>query len=78
VGGLIRSAGDIAVINGDLLIDEKHIGKALKRSRVVEEQIRDRYGSYMKGLSTDISSAQKEKSSYYFWNEHRGDDSMFH
>lgn len=78
VGGLIRSAGDIAVTNGDLLIDEKHIGKALKRSRAVEEQIRDRYGSYMKGLSTDISSAQKERSSYYFWNEHRGDDSMFH
>ena len=78
LGGLIRSAGDIAKIEEDDLIEERHIAKAIKRSRAVEEQIKDRYGSYMKGLSTDISSAQKEKSSYYFWNEHRGDDSMFH
>lgn len=78
LGGLIRSAGDLAVIDDDEFIMEKHIKKALKRSRTAEEQIQDRYGSYMKGLSTDISSAQKERSSYYFWNEHRGDDSMFH
>jgi len=78
LGGLIRSAGDIAIMTQDPFINENHIKKALKRSRTVEEQIKDRYGSYMKGLSTDISSAQKEKSSYYFWNEHRSDDSMFH
>jgi ATP-dependent Lon protease len=78
LGGLIRSAGDIASVQGAEYIDEDHLSQAIKRSRAVEEQIRDRYGSYMRGLSTDISSAQKEKSSYYFWNEHRGDDSMFH
>lgn len=77
LGGLIRSAGDIAVINGDGFIEERHISTALKRSRPVEEQIKDRYGSYQKGLSTDITSSQKEKSPYYFWNEHQNDQ-MFH
>ncbi len=77
LGGLIRAAGDVAVMDGDSVIELEHIKKALKRSRSVEEQIRDKYGSYMKGLSKDLSSSQKEKSPYYFWN-HQGDDSMFH
>jgi ATP-dependent Lon protease len=77
LGGLIRSAGDLAVIEGEQLIEEKHIKSALKRSKPVEEQIKDRYGSYQKGLSTDITSSQKEKSPYYFWNEHENDQ-MFH
>ncbi|MFP4546083.1 MAG: Lon-insertion domain-containing protein, partial [Methanomassiliicoccales archaeon] len=78
LGGLIRSAGDMAVVEGDGVIEDRHIREAIRRSRTVEEQIADRYGSYMRGLSTDLSSSQKEKSSYYFWNEHRSDDSMFH
>ncbi|MFW5914652.1 MAG: ATP-binding protein [Thermoplasmatota archaeon] len=78
LGGLIRSAGDMAVVKGDGVIEERHIREAIRRSKTVEEQIADRYGSYMRGLSTDLSSSQKEKSSYYFWNEHRSDDSMFH
>lgn len=77
LGGLIRSAGDLAVIAGDEFIEEKHIKDAVKRSRTAEEQIKDRYGSYQKGLSTDITHSQKEKSPYYFWNEHRNDQ-MFH
>lgn len=76
LGGLIRAAGDIAVSEGAGIIEPKHIELAIKRSRTVEEQIRDRYGSYTKGLGTDISSSQKEKSPFYFWNEH-GDDQMF-
>jgi ATP-dependent Lon protease len=77
LGGLVRSAGDLAVIEGDQLIEERHIKSALKRSKPVEEQIKDRYGSYQRGLSTDITSSQKEKSPYYFWNEHQNDQ-MFH
>jgi len=76
LGGLIRSAGDIAVMEGAKHITGEHIDKALRRSRSVEEQIKDRYGSYNKGLSKDVSSAQKERSSYYFETEHV-DDSMF-
>ncbi len=77
LGGLIRSSGDLAVSLGDCLIEEKHVLAAQKRTRPVEEQIRERYGTYMKGLGTDISSAQKEKSPYYFQNEHIRDDRAY-
>jgi len=76
LGGLIRAAGDLAVVEDAELMNAKHIAKAVVRSKTAEEQIKDRYGSYTKGLGTDISSAQKEKSPYYFWNETK--DSMFH
>ena len=76
MGGLIRAAGDLAVMEGAPLITGDHIQKAIRRSRSVEEQIKERYGSYNKGLSKDVSSAQKERSSYYFQTEHM-DDSMF-
>jgi len=76
LGGLIRAAGDLAVGENAELITATHISKAVERSKSAEEQIKDRYGSYTKGLGTDISSAQKEKSPYYFWNQTK--DSMFH
>ncbi|MCL2033034.1 MAG: ATP-binding protein [Methanomassiliicoccaceae archaeon] len=76
LGGLIRAAGDIAVMEKAPLITADLIKEARKRSRPVEDQIRERYGSYMKGMSKDVSSAQKERSQYYFENEHL-DDQMF-
>ena len=76
LGGLIRAAGDIAVMEGAELITADHVRRALRRSRTVEDQIKERYGSYNKGLSKDVSAAQKERSQYYFQTEHV-DDSMF-
>jgi ATP-dependent Lon protease len=76
LGGLIRAAGDIAVMEDAPLITADMIKEARKRSRPVEGQIKERYGSYMKGVSKDVSGAQKEKSQYYFENEHL-DDQMF-
>ncbi len=76
LGGLIRAAGDIAVMEDSELIEADHIRRALRRSKSAEEQIRERYGSYNKGLGKDVSSAQKERSSYYFQTEHL-DDNMF-
>ena len=76
LGGLIRAAGDIAVMEDAELITADHIARALRRSRTAEDQIRDRYGSYNKGLSKDVSSSQKERSSYYFQTEHL-EDNMF-
>lgn len=76
LGGLIRAAGDIAVMEGAEFITEKHLERALKRSKPAEDQIRERYGSYTKGLTRDLSSAQREKSDYYQSYEH-ADDSMF-
>ena len=57
-------------------ITDEHIAKAIRRSRPAEDQITDRYGSYTKGLSNDISESQKQKSEYYLENEHL-DDQMF-
>jgi len=74
LGGLIRSAGDIAVTEGAETIDADHIRRAIKVARTIEEQIRERYGSYMAGVGTDISAAQKETSPYHYWNAHEADD----
>lgn len=68
LGGLIRAAGDIAVLEKDELIDVRHIKQALKRAKTIEEQIKERYGSYYGALEKDISGAQKESSPYYFRN----------
>ncbi len=76
LGGLIRAAGDIAVMESADLITAEHIERALRRSRTVEDQIRERYGSYTQGLGKDVSSAQKERSNYYYQTEHL-DDNMF-
>jgi len=73
LGGLVRAAGDLAVFEKAKLIEGRHIKDALKRSRTVEDQIRERYGSYYGGLSKDISGAQKESSQYYYWNYQQSD-----
>ncbi len=73
MGGLIRAAGDLAVMEGADLITPEHIKGAMPRSRPVEDQIKERYGSYQKGMSKDITKAQAERSDYYLENEHIGD-----
>ncbi|MEM2870028.1 MAG: ATP-binding protein [Thermoplasmata archaeon] len=74
LGGLIRTAGDLAVMSGDKLVEAAHIRAALKRSRTVEEQVRDRYGSYFAGVARDISLAQRDYAPYNLWNQHLSDD----
>jgi ATP-dependent Lon protease len=74
LGGLIRAAGDVAVVEGAKLIEARHMKEALRRARPVEEQIKERYGSYMGGLSSDISTSEKESSPYHYWNYHVHDD----
>ena len=74
LGGLIRAAGDLAVTEKGRVIEADHIRRALRRARAIEEQIRERYGSYYAGLGQDITQAQKETSPYHYWNVHPGDD----
>ena len=62
MGGLIRASGDIAAIAKEKYIEAKHIKLAMKVSKTIEEQIKERHGSYHAGLSTDMSSSQKEMS----------------
>ncbi len=74
LGGLVRAAGDIATIEQAGLIEARHVRDALKRARPVEDQIKDRYGSYMGGVSSDVSTSTKESSPYHYWNYHVHDD----
>lgn len=75
MGGLIRSAGDIAVAEGSEVIDAAHVQRAIKVARTAEEQIKERYGSYEGGMSRDMTQAQRNASPYHYWNYHDwGDD----
>ena len=74
LGGLLRSAGDIAVTEESGVIEADHVKRAIKIARSIEEQIKERYGSYTAGVGTDMSLAQKESSPYHYWNVHEGDD----
>jgi ATP-dependent Lon protease len=75
MGGLIRIAGDIAKTNKDKIIEGKHIKQAIKRAASIEDQIKERYGSYQSGLARDVSSAQRDgQSPYNYWDQHIHDD----
>ncbi len=67
LGGLIRAAGDLAIMNGDKYIERKHVEKAIEISKPVEEKITKRYGSFNAGMMKDVTESQKP--SYNYWNE---------
>jgi ATP-dependent Lon protease len=46
----------------------------MKRAKSIEEQIKDRYGSYQGGVASDMTGAQKQNSPYHYWNQHFTDD----
>ena len=70
LGGLIRAAGDLAVMEGSGMIEGAHIAKAIKIAKSAEQQIKDRYGSYFAAQAADISESQKSQSPYHYWNYH--------
>jgi ATP-dependent Lon protease len=71
LGGLIRTAGDIAAVAGSEFIDAAHLRRALERARSIEEQVREAYGSFQGGLRQESTEAQRQQSmGYYHWNEH--------
>lgn len=75
LGGLIRTAGDLAVMEKAKFIKEEHIKEAIERAKTAEEQIKEKYGSLYKGLARDVTSAQKEGySPYNYWDQHIHDD----
>ena len=75
LGGLIRTAGDLAAAEKSKFIKEHHIKEAIDRCKTAEEQIKDKYGSLYKGLARDVSGAQKDGfSPYNYWDQHVHDD----
>lgn len=74
LGGVVRTAGDMAVLEKAELIEPEHVRLAIKRCKSAEEQIKERYGSYYGGLARDITGAQKSQSPYNYWESHINDD----
>lgn len=73
VSGLIRTAGDLAVINQEEIISGKHIKAAIDIAKPLEEQITQRYGSYEEAIKSEnngLSSRMVEGKSPPFnhWN----------
>ncbi|MFO7619523.1 MAG: ATP-binding protein [Thermoplasmata archaeon] len=74
LGGLIRTSGDIASIKKSEFILPEHLEAAMKRSKTIEEQIKEKYGSYQRGVASDMTGAQKASSPYHYWNQEFYDD----
>ena len=74
LGGLIRVAGDLATVQGANHISAKHVKEARRRALPVEAQIKERHGTYRRGLASDVTSAQKESAPYNYWNYTSDDD----
>jgi ATP-dependent Lon protease len=74
LGGLIRAAGDLAVLDESDLITRRHIERAVTRAKTAEQQIKDRYGSFYAGLGRDVTGAQRDTSPYNYWESHVQDD----
>jgi len=59
LGGLVRMAGDMAVMDGSHLIEDKHMNFAVKNAISIEDQILERYQSFEQAMDKDLSSSQK-------------------
>ncbi|HMK54457.1 MAG TPA: ATP-binding protein [Methanobacteriaceae archaeon] len=59
LGGVVRMAGDMAVMEGSEFIEDKHMLFAIKRAVSIEDQILDRYQSFEKAALKDLSSSQQ-------------------
>jgi predicted ATP-dependent protease len=70
LGGLIRTAGDLAAISSSEYLEAAHLREALVRARSIEEQIREQYGSFYSGVQRDVTESQRQSMGYYHWNEH--------
>lgn len=70
LGGLIRTAGDLAAVSGSAYLDARHVQEALGRARSIEEQVREVYGSFQGGLRQESTEAQRQSMGYYNWNDH--------
>jgi ATP-dependent Lon protease len=70
MGGLLRTAGDIATVSGSPVIDAEQVRAARARARSIEEQVKAVYGSFPAGVQKDVTEAQRQQLGYYNWNEH--------
>lgn len=62
LGGVIRLAGDLAVMQECELIDTDHIEKGLSESRPIEHRLEEQYGSVWKGMGKDDGRVLEKES----------------
>ncbi len=53
LSGLIKMAGDIAKMEKSEIIERKHVVKAMQSARPIEDQLKDKYGSWWKTETAD-------------------------
>ena len=70
LGGLIRTAGDLAAVGGSEYLEAAHFKEAIVRARSIEEQIKETYGSLQGGLRQDVTESQRQSMGYYNWSAH--------
>lgn len=51
--GIIKLAGDIAIAESSEFIEDKHVKNAIKNSKSIEDQLKDKYESWWKAGSAD-------------------------
>ena len=61
LGGLIRAAGDLAVMEESRLIEKSNVAEALKTYLPVEEKIKKYYGNLANAMSTETTISQKSE-----------------
>jgi ATP-dependent Lon protease len=69
LGGLLRTAGDLAAISASPVIEADHVRKSVARARPIEEQIKEAYGSFQGGLRQEVTESQRQSMGYYNWNQ---------
>ncbi|MBI4360251.1 AAA family ATPase [Candidatus Micrarchaeota archaeon] len=62
LSGVIRLAGDLACAQGTELISAEQISGAIHRSRNIEEQLREKYGSVWKASAKEFQTHLEERS----------------
>ena len=53
LSGIIKLAGDSAIIEGSELIEEQHIEMAIDKAKTIEQQAQGRYGSLWRTSTSD-------------------------
>jgi len=64
LGGLIRRAGDKAILEGSEVIDRKHVVKSIEEVKPIEYQIKERYGSVWEGYNIDTGGYYRDNKGY--------------
>ncbi len=74
LGGVVRAAGDMAVLGQSRYIEADHIRAALKKTKPVEEQIRDRYGNFFRAVSDEMTPSQRQSGNDYWYESETAND----